>query len=206
MGAPLDPVAFLSQPNTVLRILEFTFAIIVFGVIADSCFIEVPGSDGKHSVFNKSKSAANFGIAIGVLSFLVSLAWLVISFLNKTSSMFTQQRPLLAKLEVATDGFFTFMWFVAAIVLAAKWGQVNKDHRDQLKKLHDGKQAVSGANSAIVFAFFSWLAYTGSLFFSVPMMNGPYDDDYDYAGQADPIDTYQEFTEEEQADNQPVPF
>jgi hypothetical protein len=127
MGAPLDPVAFLSQPNTVLRMLELVisfaflleptylhdqplqiFAIIVFGIIADACFVDF--GSGRVSVFNRSDGAANFGIAIGVLSFLASLAWLMISFLNKTSSMFTQQRPLLAKLEVGTDAFLS-VWF-----------------------------------------------------------------------------------------------
>eukprot|EP00730_Choanoeca_flexa_P009556 TRINITY_DN12670_c12_g1_i1.p1 TRINITY_DN12670_c12_g1~~TRINITY_DN12670_c12_g1_i1.p1 ORF type:complete len:232 (+),score=20.06 TRINITY_DN12670_c12_g1_i1:103-798(+) len=195
MGAPLDPIAFVSQPTTVLRLIEFIFAIIVFGVISDGGF-----SHGK-SVFNQNDGAANFGIAVGVMSFLASSASLIISFLDKTSSMFTQHRALIAKIEVAIDGFFALMFFVAAIVLAANWSKV-----DSVAKKHAAKRHVNAAHSAIVFSFFSWLAYCGSLFFSVPNMSGPFDDDYEYAGQADPVTDYQEFTEEEQVDNQPVPF
>ncbi|EGD79400.1 hypothetical protein PTSG_09811 [Salpingoeca rosetta] len=168
--------SFFLQPATILRMLEILCAIIVFGVIADN------GKVGGSSIFNSNEDANGLGIAIGVMAFIAASLILAVGFISVTSSLFAQNQRVVSIAVFGLDAFFSLMWFITMIVLAAEWGKVNKSGSNKY---------VNAGNSAVAFSVFSWFLWMGSAFFSFRKMSEPEVETYDYMGQADPSPSVQ---------------
>eukprot|EP00795_Rhopilema_esculentum_P009169 gene9169-16838_t len=72
-GGDFDAIEFLKRPQTIVRLISWVFAIIVFGCISDGCYD--PGTG--HCLFHKDANACNYGIGIGVIAFLACIIFLV---------------------------------------------------------------------------------------------------------------------------------
>ncbi|KAJ8363984.1 hypothetical protein SKAU_G00128150 [Synaphobranchus kaupii] len=153
-GGAFDPVAFVKQPQTILRILSWIFAIVVFGSIVNEGYIN-SGSERLHCIFNKNNDACNYGIAIGVIAFLASIFFLALDiYFPQISSVKDRKKAVLV--EMGFSGFWTFLWFVGFCFLANQW------QRTSPKEL-PLNQGADAARAAIAFSFFSiitWAALT----------------------------------------------
>uniref|UniRef100_UPI00358F4824 synaptogyrin-3-like n=1 Tax=Myxine glutinosa TaxID=7769 RepID=UPI00358F4824 len=74
-GGALDPVAVAKQPQSILRAVNWVFAVIVFGCISNEGYISYTGSPELTCIFNQNEDACRFGVAIGVIAFFASLGF-----------------------------------------------------------------------------------------------------------------------------------
>ncbi|KAK1802720.1 hypothetical protein P4O66_021253 [Electrophorus voltai] len=149
-GSAFDPIAFVKQPQTVLRILAWIFSMVVFGSIVNEGYVNM-GSERLHCVFNKNADACNYAITIGVLAFLASLFFLALDvYFPQISSVKDRKRAVL--LEIGFSGFWTFLWFVGFCFLANQWSHTSPQELPL-------EQASDAARAAIAFSFFSILTW-----------------------------------------------
>ncbi|XP_028670269.1 synaptogyrin-3a [Erpetoichthys calabaricus] len=151
-GGAFDPVAFVKQPQTILRILSWIFSIVVFGSIVNEGYVN-SGSEVLHCVFNKNEDACNYGITIGVIAFFASMMFLALDiYFPQISSVKDRKKAVL--LELGFSGFWTFLWFVGFCFLANQWQRTSSEGL----VLNQGADA---ARAAIAFCFFSILSWAG---------------------------------------------
>ncbi|XP_023670804.1 synaptogyrin-3 [Paramormyrops kingsleyae] len=151
-GAAFDPVSFVKQPQTILRILSWIFSIVVFGSIVNEGYINI-GSERLHCIFNKNNDACNYGITIGVVAFLASTLFFILDIhFPQISSVKDRKKAILV--EIGFSGFWTFMWFVGFCFLANQW------QRTSPKEL-PLNQGADAARAAIAFSFFSIITWAG---------------------------------------------
>ncbi|XP_036248200.1 synaptogyrin-3-like [Molothrus ater] len=146
-GAAIDPVEFLKQPQTLLRVTTWIFSIVVFGSIVNECYVN---KDSQHPellcIFNENESACSYGIAVGVIAFFGCIFFFVLDLhFQQISSVKDRKRAVL--LDLGFSGFLAFLWFVAFCFLANQW---------QRTTLTRGfAQGADAARAAITFSFFS---------------------------------------------------
>nr|XP_006637215.1 PREDICTED: synaptogyrin-3 [Lepisosteus oculatus] len=151
-GGAFDPVAFIKQPQTILRILSWIFSIVVFGSIVNEGYIN-SGSEKLYCIFNKNDDACSYGITIGVMAFFASIFFFVLDiYFPQISSVKDRKRAVL--LEMGFSGFWTFLWFVGFCFLANQW------QRTSPKEL-PLNQGADAARAAVAFSFFSILTWAG---------------------------------------------
>ncbi|KAM4698569.1 synaptogyrin-3 [Rhinophrynus dorsalis] len=150
-GGGFDPVEFLKQPQTILRILSWVFSIVVFGSIVNEGYIN-SGSPELHCVFNKNEGACNYAISIGLIAFFACVFFIMLDvYFPQISSVKDRKKAVLV--DMGFSGVWAFLWFVAFCFLANQW-----------QRTEDGpgvKQAADAARAAIAFSFFSiitWVA------------------------------------------------
>uniref|UniRef100_A0A8C3NS46 Synaptogyrin n=2 Tax=Passeriformes TaxID=9126 RepID=A0A8C3NS46_9PASS len=146
-GGAIDPVDFLKQPQTLLRVTTWIFSIVVFGSIVNECYVN---KDSQHPellcIFNENESACSYGIAVGVIAFFGCIFFFVVDlYFQQISSVKDRKRAVL--LDLGFSGFLAFLWFVAFCFLANQW---------QRTTLTRGfSQGADAARAAITFSFFS---------------------------------------------------
>ncbi|XP_069023101.1 synaptogyrin-1-like isoform X2 [Embiotoca jacksoni] len=143
-GGAFDPVTFLQQPQTVLRIVSWLFSIVIFGCIANEGYINRPKEVEEYCIFNRNQNACNYGVFMGSMAFLCCIAFLALDvYFPQISSV--------------KDPFWSFMWFVGFCFLANQW-QVTKQEDNPLREGGDA------ARAAITFSFFSIFTWAGQSF------------------------------------------
>ncbi|KAG9349789.1 hypothetical protein JZ751_026142 [Albula glossodonta] len=151
-GGAFDPVAFVKQPQTILRILSWVFSIVVFGSIVNEGYIN-NGSERLHCIFNKNNDACNYGITIGVIAFLASSFFFVLDIhFPQISSVKDRKKAVM--LEIGFSGFWTFLWFVGFCFLANQWQRTSPEDLPL-------SQGADAARAAIAFSFFSIIVWAG---------------------------------------------
>ncbi|XP_033886720.1 synaptogyrin-3 [Acipenser ruthenus] len=151
-GGAFDPVAFIKQPQTVLRILSWIFSIVVFGSIVNEGYVN-SHSNILHCVFNQNDNACNYGITIGVAAFFASMFFFLLDiYFPQISSVKDRKRAVLA--ELGFTGFCTFLWFVGFCFLANQWQRTSSDELPL-------NQGADAARAAIAFSFFSIVSWAG---------------------------------------------
>uniref|UniRef100_A0A8C5TTR7 Synaptogyrin n=2 Tax=Passeriformes TaxID=9126 RepID=A0A8C5TTR7_9PASS len=146
-GGAIDPVDFLKQPQTLIRVTTWIFSIVVFGSIINECYVN---KDSQHPellcIFNENESACSYGIAVGVIAFFGCIFFFVVDlYFQQISSVKDRKRAVL--LDLGFSGFLAFLWFVAFCFLANQW---------QRTTLTRGfSQGADAARAAITFSFFS---------------------------------------------------
>jgi len=147
-GSTFDPIEFIKKPQVILRIVAWVFAIIVFACIAQE------GYYNNVCRYNSS-SACGYGIAIGVIAFLLTLAFTGLDvYFPNISNIKTRKTLVLAELGVS--GVLVFLWFIGFCFMTDQWRQ--EDNKDI-----DGWNGRNSVQAAIAFAFFSipvWAALT----------------------------------------------
>ncbi|XP_035254235.1 synaptogyrin-1-like isoform X2 [Anguilla rostrata] len=154
-GGAFDPLTFFRQPQTILRIVSWLFAIVIFGSIANEGYVNRPDEVEEFCIFNRNQNACNYGVAMGTLAFVCCMAFLALDiYFPQISSVKDRKKAVLA--DIGVSAFWSFMWFVGFCFLANQW---------QVAKLEDNplKEGGDAARAAIAFSFFSiftWGALT----------------------------------------------
>ncbi|NWZ45526.1 SNG3 protein, partial [Brachypodius atriceps] len=146
-GGAIDPVDFLKQPQTLLRVTTWIFSIVVFGSIVNECYVNKDSQNPELlCIFNENESACSYGIAVGVIAFFGCIFFFVVDlYFQQISSVKDRKRAVL--LDLGFSGFLAFLWFVAFCFLANQW---------QRTTLTRGfAQGADAARAAITFSFFS---------------------------------------------------
>ncbi|CAJ0915298.1 unnamed protein product [Ranitomeya imitator] len=82
-GGGFDPIEFLKQPQTILRILSWTlfpfqvFSVVVFGSIINEGYINIDSPE-LHCVYNKNEGACNYAISIGIIAFFGCVFFIIL--------------------------------------------------------------------------------------------------------------------------------
>ncbi|KAK3562153.1 hypothetical protein QTP86_030151 [Hemibagrus guttatus] len=147
-GGSFDFVKFIKQPLTVLRLLNWVFAIVVFATIVAEGYVNAKDSSQVVCIFNNNDGACNYGAGIGVIAFLASFALIFAdAYLPLMSS--AQERKLLVIADMVFSGVWTFLWFVCFCLLANQW-----TYTVDRKGI-----PVDAAQAIIVFSFFSFITW-----------------------------------------------
>ncbi|XP_055047403.2 synaptogyrin-3a [Misgurnus anguillicaudatus] len=151
-GAAFDPIAFIQQPQTILRILSWLFSMVVFGSIINEGYVN-HGSERLYCVFNKNNSACNYGTAIGLIAFIASIFFLILDMkFQQISSIKDRKKAVM--LDIGFSGFWAFLWFVGFCFLANQWQRTTPDELPL-------NQGADAARAAITFSFFSIFTWAG---------------------------------------------
>jgi len=148
-GGAFDPVSFVKQPQTIVRILSWVFSIVVFAVITAEGYINKTSKPDAHCVFNDNDSACHYGVGIGVLAFLgCTLFTLLEAYMPQISN--AKERKYIVTGDLVFSGAWTFLWFVAFCLFANQWSQTG-----------DEAAAAAGdaARAVVAFCFFSIISW-----------------------------------------------
>uniref|UniRef100_UPI00398EE77E synaptogyrin-3a isoform X1 n=1 Tax=Pristiophorus japonicus TaxID=55135 RepID=UPI00398EE77E len=149
-GSAVDPISFLKQPQTILRIFSWIFSIVVFGSIVNEGYVN-KDSNNLYCVFNKNNNACNYGIAIGTFAFFVCILFLTLDlYFPQISSVKDRKYVVLA--DLGFSGLWTFLWFVGFCFLENQWQITPSDYLPL-------NQGADAARAAIAFCFFSILSW-----------------------------------------------
>lgn len=154
-GAPFDPIQFAQRPQTIVRLLCWLFAIIVFGCISSQGWVN-DGQDDEVCLYNKDSNACNYGVAIGVIAFLAATVLLLgDAVFPQFSSIKTRRHFVIA--DLGFSGFWAFLYFVGFCYLCNAWSKSGRPK---------GDYGVSNMRAAIAFSFFSIFTWAGSAYFA----------------------------------------
>ncbi|KAM4583878.1 synaptogyrin-2b [Odontesthes bonariensis] len=143
-GGGFDFNKFVRQPQTIVRLLSWVFAIVVFSCITAEGYINTPHSAQAKCVFNENDSACHYAVGIGVIAFLACVAFLVLDVYVPFMSN-AQERKYVVMADLGFSGAWTFLWFVCFCLLASQWGRT-----------HDVRAIPEdAARATIAFSFFS---------------------------------------------------
>ncbi|XP_019368278.1 PREDICTED: synaptogyrin-3 [Gavialis gangeticus] len=150
-GAAIDPLDFLKQPQTLLRIGSWLFSIVVFGSIVNEGYVNRDSTTPElHCIYNENEEACSYGISIGIISFFTCVFFLIVDLhFQQISSVKDRKRAVL--LDLGISGILSFLWFVAFCFLANQWQRTPSS-----KGVWQGADA---ARAAIAFSFFSILTW-----------------------------------------------
>lgn len=119
------------------------FAIIAFGCISSQGWRIKDGKD--ICLYNDNANACNYGVAIGVIGFLASMAFIVGEYLfEQMSSVKTRKHYVLG--DLAFSGLWAFLNFVGFCFLYNQWGKAEEPPMGY---------GTNNVQSAIVFSLFS---------------------------------------------------
>ncbi|KPP70062.1 synaptogyrin-2-like [Scleropages formosus] len=156
-GGDFDFAGFLRRPQTVVRIVSWVFAIVVFGCITAEGYINPTIYDKEvRCMFNQNDSACHYAVGVGVLAFLACVAFFVLDiYFSQMSNV--NQRKYVVTVDLVFSGVWTFLWFVCFCLLANQWSYT------QNVELIPG----DAARATIAFAFFSIIAWALLTYFAV---------------------------------------
>uniref|UniRef100_UPI00398EFDCF synaptogyrin-2-like n=1 Tax=Pristiophorus japonicus TaxID=55135 RepID=UPI00398EFDCF len=142
-GGAFDLKNFLQQPHTLTRIVSWIFSIVVFGCITSDGYMNLYTSDLK-CIFNENVNACHYGVGIGVIGFLICMAFFALDVYFPQISN-ANQRKYIVMADLGVSALWTFLWFVGFCFLTNQWAYTNP-------------VPLIGADSArasIAFSFFS---------------------------------------------------
>uniref|UniRef100_A0A8C5WGG2 Synaptogyrin n=1 Tax=Leptobrachium leishanense TaxID=445787 RepID=A0A8C5WGG2_9ANUR len=148
-GGGFDPIEFLKQPQTILRILSWVFSIVVFGSIINEGYINID-SPQLHCIYNRNEGACNYAITVGLIAFFACVFFIILDiYFPQISSVKDRKRAVL--LDMGFSGLWSFMWFVSFCFLTNQWQ--NTEPRQEVY------QGADAARAGIAFSFFSILSW-----------------------------------------------
>ncbi|XP_048056792.1 synaptogyrin-1-like isoform X3 [Megalobrama amblycephala] len=102
-GGAFDPLTFIQQPHTGLRIVSWLFSLVIFGCIANEGYINRPDEVEQFCIFNRNQNACNYAVSMGSLAFLCCMAFLALdAYFPQISSVKDRKKAVLA--DVGTSG------------------------------------------------------------------------------------------------------
>ncbi|KAJ8251559.1 hypothetical protein GJAV_G00222650 [Gymnothorax javanicus] len=103
-GGAFDPLTFFRQPQTILRIVSWLFALVIFGCIANEGYVNRPDEVEEYCIFNRNQNACNYGVAMGTLAFLCCLGFLALDvYFPQISSVKDRKKAVLADIGVSGE-------------------------------------------------------------------------------------------------------
>ncbi|XP_038612032.1 synaptogyrin-1 isoform X2 [Tachyglossus aculeatus] len=146
-GGAFDPHTFIRQPHTALRLLSWVFSIVVFGSIVNEGYLNHASEKEEFCIYNRNPDACNYGVTVGVLSFLSCVAYLALDiYFPQISSVKDRKKAVIS--DIGVSALWAFLWFVGFCFLANQW-QVSKPEDNPLN------EGTDAARAAIAFSFFS---------------------------------------------------
>ncbi|XP_041838375.1 synaptogyrin-2b [Melanotaenia boesemani] len=143
-GGGFDFYKFARQPQTIVRVLSWVFAIVVFACITTEGYINPLHSSEATCIFNQNDSACHYAVGIGVIAFLACVAFLMLDVYVPFMSN-AQERKFVVVADLVFSGAWTFLWFVCFCLLASQWSRTHVD----------GSIPEDAARATIAFSFFS---------------------------------------------------
>uniref|UniRef100_A0A665UYT7 Synaptogyrin n=1 Tax=Echeneis naucrates TaxID=173247 RepID=A0A665UYT7_ECHNA len=143
-GGGFDFVKFVRQPQTIVRILSWIFALVVFACITTEGYINSSHSSDAKCFFNQNDSACHYAVGIGVIAFLACVGFLVLDVYLPFMSN-AQERKYAVMADLIFSGVWTFLWFVCFCLLASQWG-----HTEDVRGIPE-----DAARATVAFSFFS---------------------------------------------------
>ncbi|KAG7460109.1 hypothetical protein MATL_G00217670 [Megalops atlanticus] len=154
-GGAFDPLTFFRQPQTILRIVSWIFAIVIFGSIANEGYVNRPDEVEEHCIFNRNQNACNYGVFMGTMAFLCCIGFLALDvYFPQISSVKDRKKAVIA--DIGVSAFWSFMWFVGFCFLANQWQVANPEDNP----LREGGDAARAAITFSFFSIFTWGALT----------------------------------------------
>eukprot|EP00127_Corallochytrium_limacisporum_P003132 Clim_evm61s146 gene=Clim_evmTU61s146 len=172
-------LTYLSKPSFMLRFVEFFMAMIIFACIAGNLRPERDNDD--YCVLNKDSAVCSYGIGIGVLGWLLTIAFM--AFAVFADSLSGLHQPL-ALIEAALSLTWSFLFFILFCWATDAWRKTT----DNLTPAQH-----SNANSVIFFSFFSILAWGYSTLLAWRSYQDPEDMGYSWDNQYQRADTGGDF-------------
>ncbi|XP_078003594.1 synaptogyrin-1 isoform X2 [Phascolarctos cinereus] len=146
-GGAFDLQTFIRQPHTVLRLVSWVFAIVVFGSIVNEGYLNDSKESEKFCIYNRNHNACNYGVTVGVLAFLTCILYLALDVhFPQISSVKDRKKAVIS--DIGVSAFWAFLWFVGFCFLANQW-QVSKPEDNPMN------EGTDAARAAITFSFFS---------------------------------------------------
>ncbi|XP_061578545.1 synaptogyrin-2b [Cololabis saira] len=143
-GGGFDLYRFARQPQTIVRLLSWMCAIVVFSCITAEGYINSMSSPETMCIFNQNDSACHYAVGIGVIAFLACVAFLVLDVYVPFMSN-AQERKYAVMADLGFSGVWTFLWFVCFCTLSSQWART-----------HDVQGIPEdAARATIAFSFFS---------------------------------------------------
>lgn len=152
-GGAFDLESFLKQPQTILRVLSWIFAIVVFATITAEGYINPASQQSTKCMFNNNDSACSFGVGIGILAFLACVVFLLLDAYFPQISNAKERRSIVIG-DLGFSGLWTFLWLICFSVLANQWA-----------KTVDSVPA-DAARAVVAFSFFSIITWGLLSFFA----------------------------------------
>ncbi|CAK8688134.1 synaptogyrin-2-like [Clavelina lepadiformis] len=154
-GEPFHPIEFLKRPRTILRLLSWVFAIIVFGCIVSESY------DKKNEcIFGQNDNACHYGVAIGIMGFIIVTVFFVVDLIFPSISS-AEKRKKIVMADMFFSGVWTFLFFVGFCFLTNAWA--NRHAADPASSDY----GADNARAAIAFLFFSILSWGGLTYIAV---------------------------------------
>ncbi|KPP60235.1 synaptogyrin-2-like [Scleropages formosus] len=154
-GGSFDCVAFLKQPQTIVRVLSWVFAIVVFATITGEGYINTSAENAK-CMFNENDGACSYAVFVGVVAFLSCVFFLVLdAYFPQISN--AKERKYIVTADLGFSGLWTFLWFICFCYLANQWSHTNKTDN----------VIVDAARAVVAFSFFSIITWGLLVFFAV---------------------------------------
>ncbi|CAI5681204.1 synaptogyrin-1 isoform X2 [Oreochromis niloticus] len=168
-GGAFDPVTFLQQPQTILRIVSWLFSIVIFGCIANEGYINQAKEEEEYCIFNRNQNACNYGVFMGSMAFLCCVGFLALDiYFPQISSVKDRKKAVLA--DIGLSAFWSFMWFVGFCFLANQW---------QVSEGNQFKERGDAARAAITFSFFSIFTWGAQALLSMEKLkNVSFEEEY----------------------------
>ncbi|XP_059204102.1 synaptogyrin-1a [Centropristis striata] len=152
-GGAFDPLTFIRQPQTAVRITCWLFSVVVLGCVSNEGYINRPAEVEEFCIFNRNPVACSYAVAVATLCFLCSTAFLALDiYFPQISSVKDRKKAVMA--DIVVSGLWCPVWFVGFCFLANQW-QVSKEEDNPLNEGADAARAV------IVFSFFSIFTWGG---------------------------------------------
>eukprot|EP00118_Oscarella_pearsei_P025022 m.307337 g.307337 ORF g.307337 m.307337 type:complete len:231 (+) comp42161_c0_seq1:52-744(+) len=136
----------IQKPQVITRLITLVCCIIVFGCIADK------GSAGSICYIDSKSGTCAFGVFVGVVGFILCLAYLVIDFLFELSNN-VLVRKFVVLSDIIASALWGVMFFVCFCVLAAKWTSYKGSNKSLDSSISNSVQA------AIALAFFCIIGF-----------------------------------------------
>ncbi|XP_056144557.1 synaptogyrin-2a [Lampris incognitus] len=146
-GGTFDFVSFVKRPQTVVRFLCWIFSIVVFATITAEGYINSSKQEDAMCMFNNDDQACSYGVAVGVLTFLGCVVFMILDAHFPQISN-AKERKYIVTGDVIFSGACAFLWFICFCVLANQWSNTTETFGI----------AVDAARAVVAFSFFSILS------------------------------------------------
>ncbi|XP_070837215.1 synaptogyrin-1a isoform X3 [Chaetodon trifascialis] len=152
-GGAFDPLTFIRQPQTVVRILCWLFSIVILGCVANEGYVNRPEEVEEFCIFNRNQNACNYAVSMGALCFLCSTGFLALdSYFPQITGVKDRKKAVMA--DIGVSALWSVVWFVGFCFLANQW-QVSKEEDNPLN------EGADAARATIIFSFFSVFTWGG---------------------------------------------
>ncbi|XP_070704520.1 synaptogyrin-1a isoform X2 [Pempheris klunzingeri] len=146
-GGAFDPLTFVRQPQTVVRLICWLFSIVILGCVANEGYVNRPEEDEEFCIFNRNQYACSYAVAMGTLCFFCSTGFLALDvYFPQITGVKDRKKAVVA--DISVSGLWSFIWFVGFCFLANQW-QASEEEDNPLN------EGADAARAAIVFSFFS---------------------------------------------------